>query len=205
MEAHSTFMTADACPGLKIPGVFTRLRFLLIGLLFLGSTLGMCAQSISKEYQLKAAFLYNFTKFVDWPAQRFVSDTSPIVIAIVGKNPFGTELDSLVSGRLVKGRPIDVVFLKSGEDISAAHIVFIPEGEENRLNATLFGASGILTVGESPAFSANGGIVCFTLINEKVRFEINQASSDKAGLRLSGQLLKLATAIRKTPQTPGSR
>jgi hypothetical protein len=171
----------------------------LLGLLIFGGHTVFAAPAISKEYQLKAAFLYNFTKFIDWPPQRFSSETSPIVIAVFGKNPFEGELEKLVNGRLVNGRAINVRFIESAADIPAAHIVFVAAGEEARLDASTFGEAGVLTVGESAEFADRGGIIRFTLVDEKVRFEINQASSEKAGLKLSGQLLKLATVIRKAP------
>jgi hypothetical protein len=174
--------------------------FVMLGLLTLGDHTAFGAPPpISKEYQLKAAFLYHFTKFIQWPPERFADEKSPIVIAVLGNNPLGDELDKLVKGRTVNGRAIDVRFIASAAELPAAHIVFVCAGEESRLNATIFGEPGVLTVGESSDFAARGGIIAFTLIDEKVRFEINQASSEKAGLKLSGQLLKLATVIRKDP------
>lgn len=174
-----------------------RIWVVLLGLIFIGITSTTRADSVSKEYQLKAAFLYNFTKFVEWPPERFADDTSPIVIAVLGKNPFGDEITNLVKNRSVNGRSIIVRFIASDAEISSAHIVFITAGEESRVNESLFAPPGVLTVGESSEFMARGGMIRFTLIGEKVRFEINQASSERAGLKISGQLLKLATAVRK--------
>lgn len=157
------------------------------------------AQAISKEYQVKAAFLYNFTKFVDWPPQRFATDTSPIVIAVLGKNPFQQELAGLVKGRSVNGRLIDVRAVRSADELASAHIVFVGAGEEALLPPSIFGRPGVLTVGESTEFTRRGGVITFVLVEEKVRFEINQGSGQEAGLKLSGQLLKLAVAVRKAP------
>ena len=172
----------------------------LLGLLTLGGpAIFGAAPVISKEYQIKAAFLYNFTKFVQWPPERFANENSPIVIAVLGQNPFDDELDKLVRDRLVNGRAISVRYIETAADIPAAHIVFVAAGTETRLEAGLFGEPGVLTVGESADFAARGGIIRFTLLDEKVRFEINQGSAEKAGLKLSGQLLKLATIIRKAP------
>jgi hypothetical protein len=174
--------------------------FLLLGLLASAGLLVFGAEPvITKEYQLKAAFLYNFSKFVQWPSSRFEDETSPIVIAVLSPSPFGDELDRLVRDRLVNGRAIDVRLIESTADIPAAHIVFIPAGAEARLNTGHLDEPGVLTVGESADFAARDGIIRFTLIDEKVRFEINQHSAEKAGLKLSGQLLKLATVIRTTP------
>jgi hypothetical protein len=171
---------------------------ILLGLVLLGFAFEARATSVSKEYQLKAAFLYNFTKFVEWPPEQFANETSPIVIAVLGANPFGNEITDLVKNRSVKGRPIIVRFIDSASEIPGAHIVFVSAGAESRLPEPFLGQPGVLTVGETSEFAARGGIIRFTLIGEKVRFEINQTSSEKAGIKLSGQLLKLATAIRKT-------
>ena len=171
----------------------------LLGLLLLGAASGSRAEPVSKEYQLKAAFLYNFSKFVSWPQERFSDAGSPIVIAVLGESPFGDELEKIVRERIVNGRAIEVRPIASADDISAVHIVFIPAGAEPLLKAGSLDAPGVLTVGESAAFSARGGIIRFTLVDEKVRFEIDQGSAEKAGLKLSGQLLKLATVVRKAP------
>ncbi len=191
MASPGECVARPAVPGLRC------LLLVLLCLLTVGNhTAFGAAPAISKEYQLKAAFLYQFTKFIQWPAERFADEKSPIVIAVLGRNPLGDELDKLVKGRTVNGRAIDVRLIASVAELPSAHIVFVCAGEESRLNATIFGEPGVLTVGESADFAARGGIIMFTLVDEKVRFEINQASGEKAGLKLSGQLLKLAV-IRK--------
>ena len=156
------------------------------------------AQEVSKEYRIKAGFLYNFSKFVQWPADRFADDTSPIVIAVLGSDPFGEELDKIVKGRAVEDRPIVIRRIRSAADIPAAHIVFIG-ADSDPLPPSLLGSPGVLTVGEGAGFSASGGVITFTVVSDRVRFEINQTAADQAGLKLSGQLLKLATAVRKSP------
>lgn len=182
------------------PAPRRRLLLFLGALALLGGlALDASAQTISKEYQLKAAFLYNFSKFVQWPADRFADERSAIVIAVLGENPFGEELKNVVKNRVVNGRSIIVRHLDSAAELRSAHIVFVAPGAEALLAASISGEPGVLTVGETDGFAARGGIIHFTVVGEKVRFEINQASADKAGLKLSGQLLKLATAIRKTP------
>lgn len=183
---------------------FPRVRVGLCLLASLGLALGLIAPAradgtITKEYQLKAAFLYNFSKFVQWPPDRFADDSSPLIIAVLGQNPFGDELDKVVRDRRVNGRAIEVRLLESAADIPSAHIVFVPAGSEALLGAGRPGGPGVLTVGESAGFAARGGIIRFTLIEEKVRFEIDRGSAEKSGLNISGQLLKLATVIRNTP------
>jgi hypothetical protein len=178
-----------------------RLLRLLYSFALLGLSLGAAAPApaASKEYQLKAGFLYNFTKFVQWPEDRFDDEGSAIVIAVLGNDPFGGELDKVVKDRIVEGRAIVIRRIKTAAEIPGAHIVFIARDAEPLLADSLRASPGVLTVGESTSFTARGGIVAFYVINEKVRFEINQDAADKAGLKLSGQLLKLAADGRHAP------
>lgn len=176
------------------------LRLVLLGLLFLsGRTLCAAVPEISKEYQVKAAFLYNFTKFIEWPASRFPTDTSPFVIAVLGRNPFGEELTAIVRDRKVHGRGYVVKIIDSLDEAASAHLLFVGAGEEELLADKLASLqkAGVLTVGESPRFIAVGGIVNFTLETDKVRFQINQQAGEQAGLKMSAQLLKLAVIVRK--------
>jgi len=154
---------------------------------------------VAKEYQLKAAFLYNFTKFVEWSPGRFADETSPIVIGVFGANPFGSELEAAVAGRTVNRRPITVRMLANADEARSVHVVFVDTTGEAGLEELLAAAreAGVLTVGESPQFAARGGIINFTIEGDRVRFEINQAAGERAGLRISAQLLKLATAVRR--------
>ncbi len=162
------------------------------------------AAAVSKEYQVKAAFLYNFAKFVEWPAARFTDETSPIEIAVIGRNPFGDELENVVRGRTINGRSISVSYVLSTDNVKKGaapyHVVYVTAGEERGLEqlAQLWSNASWLTVGESPRFAAQGGMVKFSTVDEKVRFEINADAAETAGLRISAQLLKLATAVRRT-------
>ena len=172
----------------------------LLGLVWLGTAAAVGAEvTVSKEYQIKAAFLYNFTKFVEWPTVRFVDETSPIIIGVLGENPFGDELGKIVRDRKVNGREIVVQSLASARDAGSVHLLFVTEHGEKLLDPVQARPAGVLTVGESGQFAARGGIIRFTLAGDKVRFEINQAASEAAGLKLSAQLLKLATAVHRKP------
>lgn len=194
----TTILTIMAFPAVP-SGRIRWLPLLLLGFLVFGAPAGASAQTTSKEYQIKAAFLYNFTKFVEWPAERFPEADSAIIIAVLGKSPFGDALESAVKDRLVNNRPIRVRFIESASQASDAHVVFVTSGAEEWLPAALADMHGILTVGESAKFAAGGGIIRFVLADEKIRFEINQHSGEQAGLKLSGQLLKLATVVRTKP------
>jgi hypothetical protein len=157
--------------------------------------------AVSKEYQLKAAFLFNFTKFVEWPATRFTDATSPIVIGVLGEDPFGPELKNLVKDRKVNGRDIVVKPVATLAEAGAVHLLFVSPRDEKQLAPALaqLRAASVLTVGESPAFAGGGGIITFSVVEDKVRFEINQTAGEAAGLKLSAQLLKLATVVRHSP------
>jgi hypothetical protein len=177
---------------------FCRMGLVFVGASLAGSLPATAAEPASKEYQVKAAFIYNFTKFVDWPG-RFASPTAPIVVGVFGRNPFGEELEKIVRDRKVNGRSISVVALSSANEARRAHVVFVPDGEEDALEKqiSLLVKSGVLVVGESDRFQALGGVVTFTTEDDKVRFTINMTAAEQGGLKISSQLQKLATVIRR--------
>jgi hypothetical protein len=146
------------------------------------------------EYELKAVFLYNFAKFVEWPAEAFPGPSSPIVIGIAGHDPFGAAIDEAVSGKTANGRAIVVRRMKSSEDLRSCHILFIAIAEASRAARILRSTEGasVLTVGEMPHFSRRGGIVNFLIERNHVHFEINKELADRANLKISSRLLKLA-------------
>ncbi len=148
----------------------------------------------SKEYRLKAAFLYNFTKFVDWPPGRFPSADSPIVIGILGENPFGEELETIVRDRRVNGRTLAVRLVATADEAASVHILFVGAGQEAGLPAMLelLRRNNVLTVGEAPDFAVLGGIITFVLDGDKIRFAIDLSSGKRAGVALRAQLLNLA-------------
>jgi hypothetical protein len=165
----------------------------------LGMMVPFARADVPKEYQIKAAFVYNFAKFVEWPPNRFASPTAPIVICVFGKNPFGSELDNIVKGRKINGRNILVRQLNSIEEARDAHIVFFSGAEDHRVAKLLeaLRGRGILTIGESSAFGSNSGMIQFLLDADKVRFEINTDAAEADGLKINAQLLKLATEVRR--------
>jgi hypothetical protein len=148
------------------------------------------------EYQVKAAFLYNFAKFVEWPAQTFPADDSPVVIGILGKNPFGEDLERTVRDKSINGRPLAVRSLASLDDPVLKHcqIIFIHPAEKGRLGEILARLKGTpaLTVSETEGFTQSGGMINFVMEGRKVRFEINDAAAARAGLKISSKLLSLA-------------
>jgi hypothetical protein len=181
-------------------GVFRRTWALFLGaLLWHNQPVAAAEPAVPKEYQIKAAFLYNFTKFVEWPAEKFQDATSPVVIGVFGKNPFGSELELAVKGRKVNGRDIVVKQIETPAEAKTVHVLFAGADESPRY-AQLEDAlkeGSVLGVGESEAFVRSGGTILFVLEGDKVRFEININSAERAGLKISAQLQKLAKAIRK--------
>lgn len=146
------------------------------------------------EHQVKGGYLYNFTKFVDWPSNAFANPDTPIVIGILGEDPFGRQFDEAMKTETSKGRRLEVRRCKDAADAGRVHILFIPASENARLPAILEALEGrsILIVGESDGFTLRGGHIGFFIEDGKVRFEINQDAAKRAKLKISSDLLNLA-------------
>jgi hypothetical protein len=151
----------------------------------------------ASEAQIKAVFLFNFAKYVEWPATAFPNSNAPITIGVMGTDPFGGYLQR-VEGKLLHGRPFVIKQLASDSDVSSCHILFISHSEAARMREILekTGALPILTVGEDAAFAQNGGIINFVLKNGNVRLEIDLAAARKAGLTISSRLLAVADVVK---------
>ena len=149
------------------------------------------------EYQVKAAFLYNFARFVEWPAEAFRGPGEPFSICILGEDPFGRALDGMVAGKAVGGRPIAVLRISGANQIDGCHILFVSSPASKRVLSILTTAKriGVLTVGD--AGTAENVIIGFVMESGKVRFEINTAAADRAVLHISAKLLSLARAIKR--------
>jgi hypothetical protein len=147
------------------------------------------------EYEVKAAFLYNFARFVEWPPDRLRAE--PFVIAVLGHDPFGPVLDETVSGKMVAGRPIQVKRASRVDEVRDAQIVFVSASENKDLPAILkaLDKPGVLTVGDVDGFAERGGAINVTVQSRRVRFEINPTQAEQAHLKMSSQLLKLATLV----------
>jgi hypothetical protein len=148
----------------------------------------------SQEYQLKAAFLFNFTQFVEWPSSAFSSAKSPIVIGILGEDPFGTYIEEIVQGEEVNGRPLVIQRYHTIEEIKQCHILFINLPKTSKQEQIIKSLKGknILSVGESSNFIKEGGIIKFSMIDNKIHFQINPEAAKEAGLTISSKLLRLA-------------
>ncbi len=150
----------------------------------------------SPEYLIKAAFLFNFAKFVEWPANAFKDDLSPMNLCILGTDPFGSALDTL-KDKTIKGRPFKIKRANRADDIEACHILFISASEKGNLKQILDAVrnSNTLTISEIEGFAQMGGIINFIVVNQKVHFEINPAAAERSRLKISSQLLKLAKIV----------
>jgi hypothetical protein len=154
---------------------------------------------VAREWQIKSAFLYNFTRFVEWPDAALPAAAQPIVIGVLGEEKLAQQLGAIVAGRNVNGRSIEVRAVRTVVEARATQLLFVTAAEESRY-AEMRGEladSPVLTVGESPAFSVTGAIG-FVQEGEKLRFEINVDIAERSHLKISSQLQKLAIAIRRT-------
>jgi hypothetical protein len=156
------------------------------------------AQSVPLgEYQLKAVFLYNFAKFIDWPASSFATPQSPFSFCVLGMDPFGGMLDATLSGKTVAGHPLTIERLKYKGDARHCQVVFVSSSEVRNYGDILDSLRGTsaLVVGETGGFAASGGIIEFTVEDAHVRFTINPDAAERAGLKVSSKLLALATIV----------
>lgn len=150
------------------------------------------------EYQIKAAFLYNFALFVEWPPDAAPQPNTPFLIGIFGEDPFDADVEQAMKDETVNGRPIVIKHFSRVEDLEFSHILFIRAAERARLKSILDAVHrwSALTVGETERFTEQGGMVNFTLKGNRVRFEINREATTRAGLKISSKLLNLAEEIR---------
>jgi hypothetical protein len=149
------------------------------------------------EYQLKAAFIGKFVKYVTWPAERLRDGDTPLVVGVVGQDPFGDKLEAAFKNRKPGDRPVLVRRFHGLQDLEAAHVLFVPAREAERLGEILHAtkAAGLLLIGESDDFAALGGVINFYLEGDKLRFEINTESAKRQRLKVSSDLLKLARIV----------
>jgi hypothetical protein len=146
------------------------------------------------EYQVKAAFLFNFVKFVEWPSDSFPAAETPIIIGVFGTNPFGGDLDAVIHNKTVNNRPIEIRQLHLMSECTNCHVLFISGMVKKRVGEVLstVGNASVLTVGESDGFTEAGGIINFVREGNKFRFQINAEAAKKAKLKISSKLLGLA-------------
>jgi len=174
------------------------LRLLCGMLLLLAMTPARAAPS---EYELKAAFIYQVARFVEWPPTPEPKTSAPLRLCVLGGNPFGAALDS-IRNKPVNERRLEVSLLDLNSDTGKCAILFIAAPAERHLERikALSSGAGMLTIGDTPGYAQRGTMINFFMENSKVRFEINLEASRRAGLKISSQLLKLARIVQE--ETP---
>jgi hypothetical protein len=166
-------------------------------LLVATSSFSFAQQALSTESQVKAAYLYNFGKFVRWQGQRAGSSSDTLVICVLGRDPFGAILDSTVAGERIDGKKIAVSRPARVQEAAPCDILFVSSSEDNRLAQVLAAAQrfGTLTVSDLPHFAERGGIIGFVVLQGRIRFEVNLRAAEQSHLALGSGLLKVASTV----------
>ncbi|MCX6362013.1 MAG: YfiR family protein [Armatimonadetes bacterium] len=155
------------------------------------------APRVASEYDVKAAFLYNFAGFVSWPASAFPTAGSPFVVGVLGEDPFAGRLESTIRGETINGHPMVYRRVTGLDQMRACHILFVGTSELARHADVLSDLRGspVLTVGESEQFLGSGGMIRLVVVERRVGFEVNLSAASKSGIRPSGRLLKVARRV----------
>lgn len=154
-------------------------------------------QTPEREYQIKASFLFRFLQFVEWPDDAFAEQPQQIVVGILGDDPFGAVLDQTLAGKTIGGKTLVVQRFADPGDVTNCHMLFVSASVDEHLSDVLqsLKAHPVLTVGESARFTQKGGAIKLFEFKNKVRFEINLEVAQRAGLKVSSKLLKLAKVV----------
>lgn len=184
-----------------------RRLLLALGLwvILLSSVYGQPSPSAT-EYQIKAAFLFNFVKFVEWPSDSFPSESAPLQICVLGQNPLGQELETLTRGKTISGRALEINHVSSLQRAKTCQLLFVSSSERRRTQEILAAMEGasVLTVGDEEGFARGGGVINFLFENDRVRFEINVDAAARARLKISAKLLALAKLVVRTGDAGGN-
>ncbi len=168
---------------------------------FAGAPLDWAQAEPSGEYQLKAAFLFNFAKFIDWPPASFAGPQSPFVVCILGPDPFGRAIDQVLKGKTIADRSVTIERIKAIAQVRQCQMVFVSQSESFHLADIVQALHGscVLLVGEADGFAEAGGTIQFALEDNHVRFLINPDAAARAGLKVSSKLLSLARVVHDSP------
>jgi hypothetical protein len=167
--------------------------------LFLAAQFAAGQPQLMEEYHVKAAFLYNFAKFVDWPPEAFQGPAGAFTICVLGPYPFDRTLDDLVAGKAISGRPLSVRRISDAPQAAGCQILFVTSSAQKHVFPAIAAQKqvGVLTVGEAPGANADDMVITLGLEGDKVRFEINMRKANEEKLHVSPRLLSLATVVRK--------
>jgi YfiR/HmsC-like len=163
------------------------------------SGLNVQADASAPEYEIKAAFLYNFAKFVEWPNLGQSGSSTPMNLCVLGRDPFGSILDQSIQGKMINGRLLVINRVTRTEDAMTCQVLFISASEKQRLPEILgrLQKASVLTVGDMGQFTEEGGMIYLKTEGTRVRFDINLAAANRARLKISSKLLQLASAVRE--------
>ena len=166
---------------------------------------GESAPGSLSEYQIKAAYLYYFSTYVDWPPESLSRTGEPLVIGVLGVDPFGAILDDTLRGKTINNRRFVVKRFQNIKEARDSHLLFISTSERDRLPSILKALEGaaVLTVGEIDQFASRGGQIAFRMEDKKVRFDINIAAVERARLKISAQLMKLGRIVEESGRQGG--
>jgi hypothetical protein len=188
--------------GRDFPGLQVATWLFAACLVLAGATAGSGQEKASSEYQMKAAFLFHFAQFVQWPPETFKDAGSPLTYCTLGEDPFQGALDQSLTGKVIESHPLRVRHLKDAQQIPVCQIVFIGTAEKKGMPGVLAAAKGlpVLTVGDTEHFAQDGGMIGFCLEQKRVRFEINLQAAEQANLTISSKLLALAKTVVGDPR-----
>lgn len=200
MRAADRWHPAVRLRGIRFEKCFgrraARAAFVFLATLLLSWNAHPADEDSTLEQRVKAAFLYQFAGYVEWPPNTFPQPTTPITIAVMGADMVEAELSQVVTGRTVGGRTVTVKRVKPGESLAGVHILFVGKAESGRLGQ-LAQSKAMLTVTETDGALTHGSIINFVLVDRRVRFEIALDSAEKSGLKLSSRLLAVAQQVQK--------
>lgn len=187
----------------EVAVTFRRLRRLALAVTL------VCASAVDgrtqgpSEYQVKAAYLYGFGRFVEWPASAPVMSGTAFVLCVLGADPFGPAIDEVAANAVMKEKPVRIQRISQLDESEPCHILFISSSEEVRLAKLLGGLNhrAVLTVGDAPQFAQRGGMIGFSVESSRIRFTVNLGAAKDAGLTLNSELLRVAaTVLRARPR-----
>jgi YfiR/HmsC-like len=176
------------------------IHFFILGALA-GSASALAQNNSTREYEIKAAFLFHFAQFVEWPEETFKDAGSPLIFCTLGEDPFHGALDVSLNGKTIDARSLRVLHLKPSQSVQVCQVLFLGAAENKLIPAAMSELKGkpVLTVGETEHFVLDGGMIGFSLDENKIRFAINLQAAGKAKLKISSKLLSLAKAVIGTP------